>query len=291
MQRFSTALTARINNLHRYTQKKAARAASFEATLSPTERSTSVAIAAIESVSPIVKKSKTSESASKVTKIEVHVDKKSHEASSASSVGWWGSVSNTWRRIKSSVSLASLQQTDEEPLTAINGDMGSSDQREQVIEHIDAVFASSDKEESLRRRVARPRRALPGGLITLPIDTPAQMTSVNPNRMMTMDTGRHANSVLASRHILDRPRIAASGTGTCPTARGSAQFSENNATPARPITVPRSIMGTTTTSPRVKDLVRSFEDAAHRSVLLSADRSMESDARGSADRRKAQEGR
>ena len=266
-----------------------ARAASLKATLSPTERSTSVDIAAMASASPIVKKSKTSQSTSKVTKIEVHVDKKSSEASSAASAGWWGSVSNTWRRIKSSVSLASLQQTDEEHSTAINGD-GSSDQRKEVIKHIDAVFTSTDNEQSLRRRIAKPRRALPGGLTTLPIDTPAQMTSVNPSRLVTLDTGRHAHSIVRSQHIVDRRRAAPSGTTTFPTALESTHSSENNAAPTRPIIVPRSVMGTTTTSPRVKDLVKSFEDAANRSTMLGeGDLSIESPVSMSARRRKATE--
>jgi hypothetical protein len=256
--------------LHRSAQNKAGRAASVDLTLSPTERSTSATIAAIESVSPVVKKSKTSETASRTTKIEVHVDKKSPEASSASSSGWWGSVSSTWRRIKSSVSLASSQRTDEEELTNGSEDVGSSDLRKETIEHIDAVFATTDRERSIRRHAARPRRALPGGLKSLPIDTPAPMTCTDPGRSVTLHTGRRVHDILASHKLAEKQKSGGTNDRPRTNTIESLRHGESNAFPVRPIVGQRSIVGTIITSPRVKDLVNSSEDTAQQAMSHNA---------------------
>lgn len=114
-------------------------------------------------LSPIMKKKRTSEVTSRPTKVEVRREKEAFESSTGS--GWWGSVSKTWRRIKSSVSLASMAQEEDNDI--------SSDREEE--KESAEVFRREKPEEQDRRdrpMAPKPRRALPGGLTSLPIDTP-----------------------------------------------------------------------------------------------------------------------
>jgi hypothetical protein len=110
-----------------------------------------------------MKKTRTSEVTSHPTKVEVRREKEASESSTGS--GWWGSVSKTWRRIKSSVSLASMAQEEDNDI--------SSD-RELEKESAEVFRREKPEEQDRRDRpmAPKPRRALPGGLTSLPIDTP-----------------------------------------------------------------------------------------------------------------------
>jgi hypothetical protein len=116
-----------------------------------------------------MKKTRTSEVTSHPTKVEVRREKEASESSTGS--GWWGSVSKTWRRIKSSVSLASMAQEEDNDI--------SSD-RELEKESAEVFRREKPEEQDRRDRpmAPKPRRALPGGLTSLPIDTPIHPTAL-----------------------------------------------------------------------------------------------------------------
>jgi hypothetical protein len=261
-----------------------------------------------------MKKTRTSAATSRPTKVEVRLDKEPSESSSTS--GWWGSVSKTWKRIKSSVSLTSMAQEDEQDLT--------SNHEEEEHVKVAPPEERQERQERQDRPVApKPRRALPGGLASLPIDTPMHPStframatgSFDPSPRKTFPNANTNVNAIASSSRSDmappsemrqvggrRVTISNSDSGSQRSAAIKALFSSGAPSPhfsaipsyftknaaARPsplsqsqsvermedgqtqrqsITIPRVDVETGNASPAVRDLVRSFEEAANRSTM------------------------
>jgi hypothetical protein len=258
-----------------------------------------------------MKKTRTSEVTSHPTKVEVRREKEASESSTGS--GWWGSVSKTWRRIKSSVSLASMAQEEDNDI--------SSDREEE--KESAEVFRREKPEEQDRRdrpMAPKPRRALPGGLTSLPIDTPIHPTALrssinspcldkvpraNPNvvastsikglappselkqvgdRSVTTSTRLPlgGSSGASSPHFPAIPAHLVKNVNVRPSPLSQSQIvkhSLDGRTLKQPIDIPRMDEETGTASPAVSELVTSFEEVAKRSresaVSTEADVSLE----------------
>ena len=259
--------------------------------------------------SPVVKKTRTGEATSRPTQVEVHLDKETSESSSGS--GWWGSVSKTWKRIKSSVSLSSMVQdeTESEPFTVHDEDRSS----------LTRLIETRERQD--RPVAPKPRRALPGGLSSLPIDTPmhptnfrsfgtgslvsplikdtprlmgsssradflptSEMKQIDTRRVTTSSTAESTEDTVSQRsaaikalfstggsspHFSAIPAHLSRGIRPSPLSQ-SVSHVRHGQTPKQPIVIPRASLGSSTSSPAVKDLVRSFEEVANRSMMSSS---------------------
>lgn len=244
-------------------------------------------------------------------------------------------MSKTWKRIKSSVSLSSMVQDGERSGSASHEHEEEEEEEEEVVEiHPRRPIARQERQE--RPLAPRPRRALPGGLASLPIDTPVHSAvsrgmghgtnhfaspfvsplhknAHTPNAIasssrstgmigseMKQVGGRAVTSPLHSLidntespssqrsaamkalfatganspHFSAIPAHLSRGNRPSPLSRSqSGTLPHNSAgqTPRRPIIIPRTSPESNTSSPSVKDLVRSFEEAAaNRSIMSSS---------------------